>query len=224
MKSFFGKSIQATPIALLAVTILVLPAASISAQQREAPTGAVRPSPTGGSVPDEMHKPSVRERQFKVVEMEREAARIRTPEQEKLALSQIAEDYEKLQLTNNKMMSASMRAAVPDYTNIAAATAEIKTRANRMKENLRLAKVEAKKAEKDTDYKKPMDAAGMKAALLLLDGSIMSFIRNPIFKNPGVVDIEQAGKASRDLETIIELSGLLNKDAQRLGKSAAKTN
>jgi len=55
----------------------------------------------------------------------------------------------------------------------------------------------------------------MKASLLSLDGSIMSFIKNPIFKNSGVVDVEQAGKASRDLETIIELSNLINKDAQR---------
>jgi hypothetical protein len=224
MKSFSAKPGTVIRIMLATVTILLLIATTISAQQGQAPTGAMRPSPTGGSVPERAAQPSVRERQNKMLEMERDAAKVRTPEQEKLALAQIAEDYEKIQVVNNKMMAATMNAVAPDYARIAEVTAEIKVRANRMKENLRLAKPAANKGEKRSGYKNVQDAAGLKTNLLSLDGSIMSFIKSPIFRNPNVVDVEQAEKASRDLENIIEFSNLINKDAQKLSKPKEKTN
>jgi hypothetical protein len=222
MKTFSAKSTRVNQTVLLAVAILLLLPASISAQQRERPSGTARPSPTGGRVPEQPRLPSVRERQFKVVEMEREAARARTPEEEKLALTQIAEDFEKLQVINNRMMGATMRAVAPDYARVAETTAEIKKRAHRIKDNLRLPKVAAAKDEKGFSYKKAQDTEVMKANLLALDGSIMSFIKNPIFTNPGVVNVEQAEKASRGLETIIELSNLISKDAEKLSKPSAK--
>ena len=46
----------------------------------------------------------------------------------------------------------------------------------------------------------------MQAALLLLDRCIMSFIDNPLFKQPNVVDAQLALKARRDLDLIIRLS------------------
>lgn len=222
MKSFSAKSISVLPIVLLAVTIVLALPPSVNAQTDDRESKG-RPTPGGLVQPEGPRQPSIRERQFRVLEMEREATRVRTPEQEKLALAQIGEDYEKLQVINNKMMGTTMRAVAPDYARIAETTAEIKMRAKRMKENLRLSKVGPTKDEKGPDYKKAQDAKGLKASLVSLDGSIMSFVKNPIFKNPGVVDVEQAEKASRDLETIIELSNLINKDAQRLGTSAQKT-
>jgi hypothetical protein len=223
MKSFSAKSISVIPIGLLVVTILLMLPPSINAQNDDRESHG-RPTPAGLSPPVQPRPPSIRERQFKVLEMEREAAKPRTPEEEKLALGQIAEDFEKIQVINNKMMGATMRAVAPEYARIAETTAEVKMRANRMKDNLRLSKVDSNEGEKRPGYKKAQDAEGMKASLLSLDGSIMSFIKNPIFKNPGVVDVEQAAKASRDLETIIELSNLINKDAQRLSKPTEKTH
>jgi hypothetical protein len=180
-----------------------------------------RPSPSGAKSAD-MRPPSIRERQFKILEMEREAAKPRTTEQEKLALAQIAEDFERMQVINNKMLGAAMAVATPDYESIAETTAEIKRRANRMKDNLRLPKGTADESDKQTKYKKPVDAVELKANLILLDGSIMSFIENPIFKNPSVVDLEKAAKANSDLETIVKLSHLISKDSQRLGKASEK--
>jgi len=82
--------------------------------------------------------------------MEREAAKPRTPEEDKLALAQIAEDCEKIQVINNRMMGATMRAVSPDYARLDEVTAEIERRANRMKENMRLAKVSANQGEKSS--------------------------------------------------------------------------
>lgn len=220
MKIFSARSVHPISALLPAVIVLFL-LPSINAQDR-VPTGAARPSPTGGAVPENARQPSVRERQNKIIEMEREVAKVRTPEEERLALAQIAEDFEKLQVINNRMMSATMRASAPDYANIADTTAEIKSRAKRMKDNLRLTKLEVGKDEKAPVYKKAQDAGGVKANLLSLDGVIMSFVKNPIFTNPGVVNVSQAEKASRDLEAILELSHLISKDAQRLGKPTGK--
>ena len=224
MKGFSADSSSSViQVTLLAATTLLLIAPAISAQQGAAPNGPARPSPTGGSVPEMPRQPSVRERQLKVLEMERAAAKVRTPEEEKLALAQIAEDYEKIQVVNNKMMAATIPAANPDYARVAEVTAEIKQRASRMKENLRLSTPDPRDSEKSPTYKKTQDAAGLKANLLSLDGSIMSFVKSPIFTNPAVVNVEQAAKASRDLENIIEFSNLINKDAQKLKKVAEKT-
>jgi len=209
----------------LLVIAIVVCAGSPAAAQADRGTGPAvgRPSPNGTLQPVESARtPSIRERQYKLIEMEREAAKVRTPEQEKLALAQIAEDYEKIQIINNKMMSSTMRAAAPDYRSVADTMAEIKTRAVRMRENLRLAKTMVNEDEKRPAYKKADDAAGFKANLLLLDRSIMSFVGNPIFKNPSVIELEQAVKASSDLQMIVEFSQSIAKDAQRLGKASAK--
>ncbi|MEO8435230.1 MAG: hypothetical protein ABI596_10070 [Pyrinomonadaceae bacterium] len=186
------------------------------------PSGPVRPTPGGLKTPPAQRAPSIREREFKINEMEREAAKPRTSEEEKLALAQIAEDYERIQTINNRMMSTTMPAAAPDYASIADTTAEIRKRAKRMLDNLRLPKAEEEGPAKGPEHHKAADAAGIKAALLSLDGSIMSFIKSPIFKNTGVVEVEQATRARRDLEIIVEFSQLISKDAERLTKSSAK--
>jgi hypothetical protein len=222
MKSFSAKSTTVIPAILFALSTILLTAPAINAQ-REAPGGSARPSPNGGTVPEMARQPSVRERQLKVEEMEREAAKARTPEEEKLALAQIAEDFEKIQIINNRMMAATMPAAKPDYSQVAEVTAEIKQRANRMKENLSLSKPMPTDTAKSPSYKKTLDAASLKANLLALDGSIMSFVKSPIFTNPAVVDVVEAAKVSRELQTIIEFSNLINKDAQKLKKLAEKT-
>ena len=159
--------------------------------------------------------------EFKIPHMEREAARPRTSEEEKLALAQIAEDYQRIQLINNRMMSGAMSSLVPNFKDVAEATAEIKRRAIRMRDNLRLPAPEKSEPVKANVAVQVNDVAQMKAALLDLDRSIMSFIQNPIFKNTSVVDLEEAMKASRDLVTIIKSSQLLSKEARKLNKSAA---
>jgi hypothetical protein len=184
------------------------------------PGGPVRPSPGGLKPTPSQKPPSIREREFKIVEMEREAAKPRAPEEEKLALSQIAEDYERIQVINNKMMSSAIAAATPDYASIADTMGEIRKRAARIRDNLRLPKADSGEATKHPEPKQAFDAAQMKAALISLDGSIMSFVKNPIFKESGVVDVQHAARAGHDLETIIESSRIISKDAERLRKAA----
>ena len=173
--------------------------------------------PTPNPIP---RAPSVRERQLTMDEMRREMERGAPPRKsEELRLSEIAEDYRDLQQVNNKMMSATMRAPAPDYELINKSAADIRRRAERLRENLVLPAPEAEE-EKKPEPKPAEDAAGMKAALLALDRSIMSFVRSPLFKNTDVLDAEVAAQAARDLADVIERSRRAAKDAERLGRKA----
>ena len=215
MRGVSAKSISIISAPALALVMQLILAPPINAQ-----TGnPAPPAPTGPTTPPPA---SIRERQFKMLEMEREAAQPRTPEEETQALAQIAEDYKRIQVINNKMMSTTMSAAVPNYASIADTTAEIRKRASRLRDNLRLPQGASEKPTKPPEYRQAVDAARMKAALLSLDGSIMSFVKNPIFKTTGVVEVEEAARARRDLDTVIEFSQLIKKDAERLSKSSEK--
>src|SRR6185503_8825499 len=167
------KSTSITPTVVLAfVALLLLPAASYA--QRTPNNSSPGPAP-GGNVRRGPELPSVRERQLIMDEMERQAATPRTAEQERLALSQIAEDFKQMQMINNKMMADTMGAALPNYGNIAETTGEIKRRAKRLKDNLRLAEADDKDRTKESSSKKTVEAGKMKANLLVLDETIMSF-------------------------------------------------
>ena len=205
---------HSTLLALL--TLFALFALTIPGNAQSGSRGR-SPRPPSGSAPQP--PPGLEAWEFKIPHMEREAARPRTSEEEKLALAQIAEDYQRIQLINNRMMSSAMSKPVLNFKDIAETTAEIKRRANRMRDNLRLPAPEKSEPVKATLPLQVNDGAQMKAALLDLDRSIMSFIKNPIFKNTGVVDLEEATKASRDLVTIIISSQLLSKEARKLSKT-----
>jgi len=91
-----------------------------------------------------------------------------------------------------------------DLKLIAATSAEINKRAARLSGTLVLPRLDNKaQNEKLTD---PGNDSGLQAALLSLDRCIMSFIDNPLFKQPNVVDAQLALKARRDLDLIIRLS------------------
>lgn len=166
--------------------------------------------------------PSVRERQLMMDEMAREMNKGPAPRKsEELRLSEIAEDYRDLQQVNNKMMAVTMRAgAAPDYKLLAESLADIRRRAERLRENLALpapAEKDAKDA-KSPEPKPAEDDAALKAALLALDRSIMSFVRSPLFKNTDILDAGAAARAARDLDQVVARSRLAAKDTERLAK------
>jgi hypothetical protein len=210
---------SATAPATFAVALLLL------APGARAQSGGGHP-PRAPTVPPtparEARPPSIREREIIMGEMEREAAKPAGEKRPELPLEQIAEDFERIQVVHNRMMGAVMRTESPDYGLISAATAEVRKRAARLRSNLQLPEPDKKEAGKGPEYRRPEDAAQMKAALLRLDRALMSFVKNPAFKNPDVVDAADGAKARRDLEEVIELSRLIGKDAERLSKGAGK--
>ena len=201
----------------VAIFCLLLSAATARAQSVNRPPTA--PGPI--KPPEETRPASIEERQFRMMEMEREAAQPRSEAEQKLALAQIAEDYREIQVNNNKMMSTSIPSATPNFAAIARTLDEIRKRASRLRNNLRLAELKEKPATEK--YKPAQTAPELKSQLLVLDNSIMRLVMSPIFKNPVVVNVDEAAKARGELEFIIATSQLISKDADRLNKSEGKT-
>ncbi|HEY0080963.1 MAG TPA: hypothetical protein VGB73_20330 [Pyrinomonadaceae bacterium] len=144
----------------------------------------------------------------------------------KLLVAQITEDYERIQVLNNELRRAAANAAAAlDYKRVSTASAEVRKRASRLRENLSFPEPEESDAA-DTKAQKPevvFDAAQMKASLSKLDELIVGFVNNPVFQSsPSVVDAEQATKAGRALRDIIALSADIKRSADRLSRSQDK--
>lgn len=205
---------QTKPLMLGAAFICLALSSSVYSQNRN-PVPDYPGSPKPG---DELRPDSIRERQFRMSQLEKEAAnQPMSPEEEKLAMTQIAEDFREIQVINNKMMASTVRASQLNYVSIASTLTEIRERALRLKTNLGLVNEPLPKKEK---WQPAADGSELKKSLTTLDKSIMSFIESPIFRTPGVVDVEDSKKAGRNLENIIEWSALIKKDTERLKKNS----
>ncbi|HEX8151176.1 MAG TPA: hypothetical protein VF591_28595 [Pyrinomonadaceae bacterium] len=211
---------HAAALAALAAALLVPPAPFARAQSRGGHPPR-RPN-SQSTLPRETRAPSIRERQLIMAEMEKEAAKPPADGRPALPLDQIAEDFERIQAVNNRMMAAVMRSDSPDYRLVSDSTAEIRKRAARLKSGLSLPEPEGGEPGKGDGYKSPADAAQLKAALLRLDRALMSFVKSPVFRNTDVFDAADGARAGRDLEEVIELSRLIGRDAERMSKGAGK--
>jgi hypothetical protein len=138
-----------------------------------------------------------------------------------LLLEQIQDDFSKIQLIHNRMMERSFAPGSKlDYSYISETAAEIRKRANRLKNNLRLPASEPVEKER-RKYGGAGDETQLKQALMGLDELLMSFVGNPLFQKTRIVDVELSNKAERDLLGVIEFSQGISKDAERLGKTNA---
>lgn len=155
-----------------------------------------------------------RERQIRSTEID--AARQRDP---KSVLAEVNEDLSRLQVINGELKEAMSAGRTLDYKVISEASAEIKKRTTRLKNNL----AGLPKAEKDekTQAAKAKDAA-FDALLTSLTETVTNFITNPIFSDVGAPDPRLAAKARTDLDGIIELSERVRKSADKLKKTAGQ--
>ena len=131
-----------------------------------------------------------------------------TEKQQRLALAQIKEDFERLQVVNNEMMRAVVTSSSLDYKLVSESLEEINKRAKRLKENLKMQDLEAK----DQGENKAASLVEVKASLSTLDNFIMSFVKSPLFQNTQVIDTNHRARAGTDLANIIYLS----RDAKKM--------
>src|SRR5262249_1808136 len=76
-----------------------------------------------------------------------DATKPQIKKEQMLALTQIKEDFERMQAVNNDLLRAVSKAQVLDYKHISEATKEINTRAKRLKTNLVFPELEEVKKE-----------------------------------------------------------------------------
>jgi hypothetical protein len=122
-------------------------------------------------------------------------------------LVQIAlrEDYRKLQVVNNDLMKRVFRPSdnqTATEKEIISRLSEIKRLAERLRSNFGFPKEEGNEPAKDL---------ALKPGLLQLDQTIISFVDNPLLRQPKVYDTKLASDAARDLDSVSRLADALKK-------------
>ena len=126
------------------------------------------------------------------------------PPEHRLAEAQIRDDFRSLQIINNQVQASAARGGA-QYEGLTKPLAEIRKRARRLKANLALT---AEKGEGESS--RPGSEVSLEALLSRLDESVKGFVRNPMFGSIRVVDVGLTKKARADLESVIELSGMIS--------------
>jgi len=144
-----------------------------------------------------------------------------TPKDSKTIMAEVNEDFDRIRAINNDVKTATSSNASLSYKSISDSAVEIKKRATRLKADLTgLPKATAE--EKHQKPGVPPDEAQMRSLLSSLNGVMTSFLSNPVFSDMGTLDNQLALKARRDLEDMIELSEVVKKGAEKLGKRAGQ--
>lgn len=176
-------------------------------------------SPRPDSTQRELQRTLERELLFR--EMQELATRGPAPQPTRpRPLTQINEDFARIQLVNNALARAVASGEELDLKLVAQAASEIRKRAGRLRENLILPENVGARP-KGSDVIEPEQ---LKASLVALDRLVVSFVNNPGFRSVKVVDPQWAAGARRDLEEVIELSGRLKKSCEHLDKTARKSH
>lgn len=136
----------------------------------------------------------------------------------RLAFAQIREDFVRLQIVNNDLAKAVAGAGQLDLKLVAKSASEIRKRAERLKDNLALPEAEA--GEKSHAPQTPTDPVQLRAALLQLDKTILSFASELHAKGVRRFDAKSSTTLRRELEEIVALSGRVKKCSEKLEQAA----
>jgi len=131
--------------------------------------------------------------------------------------AQLREDFEKLYSIGTERLVLLSSAPSLDLKSLTDATADLKTRANRIKYTIPILQI-ADKGEGIRYEEYPDCLVTMLPELTRL---VNSFLGSPVFRLSSPNDAQLRLKASRDLDAIIKLSDTVNKIAKRSVKAAA---
>jgi hypothetical protein len=197
---------------VLIFQMALIPAFAVAASAQPAGSNHPNPADTRRTINDETFRELMN-----IVRENRNPAADNSEAGRAAALKQLREDFKSIQNVNNKMMAEVWSKEAVDYERASAMIADINAKATRLKSNLAL-------PEPDNVKRKNLVVAGakeFKAALLLMDRSLMSFVTNKIFQDRNVMEVELATRASQDLDNVIALSANLRKVADNFKNSAA---
>ena len=126
-------------------------------------------------------------------------------------MAQTEEDFNRILSLHNEIARAlTSKTDDLNYQFVSDATAEINKRASRVQHSLALGLSD----EEARDLEKSKDEP-IKDSLIKLCNQIRSFVTNPSIENPNTINVEQMKKARRDLESLIQLSAHIKKDADK---------
>lgn len=127
-------------------------------------------------------------------------------------MAQTEEDFTRILTLHNEIVRAISSKDTLNYRFVSEATGEIKKRATRVQSSLALGL-----SPDDVPVQEKAEPE-LKDSLVKLCKEIRAFVTNPMIENPNTVDAQQLIRAKRDLESFIQLSTLIKKDADKLSK------
>lgn len=186
-----------------------------------APTLAQRSAP-GGPPPIDKHSNAARKRQQDEAGREWQLRNFGNPAVTKdrrrleALMAQIEEDFNRMLSLHNEIVRAIDSTKPLDYHFVSEATGEIRKRASSIQTNINLtpAAEEIKPAELTANT----NEVEMKDSLVKLCKQIRSFVTNPVIEQPNLINADKLAAAKRDLESVIQLSTQLKRDADLLSK------
>lgn len=198
----------------LAIPLLIF-LSGVALAQRP-PTG---PPPVDRRNADRMRQQDMSNREWQLRNFGNESNAPKDRRQIEALLAQTEEDFNRILTLNNEFVRLLTASKPIEYNFISDASAEIKKRASRLQSTLKLHQLPAETpvVEKTGE----LDDTQLKDALIRMCKQIRSFVTNPVIANPNTVDAEQLKTARRDLESLIQLSGHIKKEAGRRHNTAA---
>ncbi len=156
--------------------------------------------------------------QYSRDELRREFKGKKRPIDKKQALAlaaQIKDDFEALQASYNQIVLAFNSRKAVRYDSVLEPLTEIKEHASRLKANLSLPQPADGPGKVEPAVSNPAEDR-----LVTLQKHVYNFLTNPLFEASRVFEIEQARKASQDLDKVIELS----EDVIELARQSTKSH
>ena len=129
-------------------------------------------------------------------------------------MAQTEEDFNRILTLHNEIARAISSKNDLNIKFVSEATGEINKRASRVQSSLGLGLSDEERAGGKTET---IPDAQLKDSLIKLCKQIRSFVTNPTIENPNTVNAEQLTKARHDLESVIQMSGLIKKDTDKPG-------
>jgi hypothetical protein len=190
--------------ALIALPLILLSLPSVSAQ-------SAGPPPVNKVNTERMRQQEMSRREYDLRNFGNESTAPKDKRQVEALMAQTEEDFNRILTLHNEIARALTSKNDLNYQFVSDATAEINKRASRVQHSLALgvSDEEASKLEKSKDEP-------IKDSLIKLCNQIRSFVTNPSIENPNTINVEQMKKARLDLESLIQLSGRIKKDADKL--------
>jgi len=164
---------------------------------------------------DRIRQQQMSSREYQLRNFGNEPNRPKDRRQVEALMVQTEEDFTRILTLHNEIARVLASKNDLDYRFVSDATAEIRKRASRVQSSLalHLSQAEALELEKSPAAKE----LPLKDELIKLCNQIRSFVTNPSIENPNTINAEQMTKARKDLEGVIQLSGRIKKDADKLG-------
>ena len=167
------------------------------------------PPPVNKVNAERMRQQDMSRREYELRNFGNESSAPKDKRQVEALMAQTEEDFNRILTLHNEIARALTSKEDLNYQFVSDATAEINKRASRVQHSLALGVSD----EEAREIGKSKDDEPIKDSLIKLCNQIKSFVTNPSIENPNTINVDQMKKARHDLESLIQLSGRIKRDA-----------